>query len=298
MAGIDVNRGTTGVSLPPEVSGEIWGKILEQSAIMQLARQVELPGNGVSMDIITGDAAATWTAETDEKGISRPGLATKTMTPYTLAVIVPFSNQFRRDKAKLYEEIVRRLPGALARKFDATVFGNATAPGSNFDTLALAEEIDIATDTYGGLVAADGAIAEADGLLTGWALSPKAKALLLDARDSALRPLMINNIQTDGAVPALLGSPAYYAKAAYKVGDATHDSQLGFAGDWSTAVYGTVEGVKIDIADQASLTDGEATLNLFQRNMFAVRAEIEIGFRMQDIALFAKLTDGTKVTAE
>ena len=54
-------------------------------------------------------------------------------------------------------------------------------------------------------------------------------------------------------------------------------------------VYGTVEGVQISISDQATLTDGSTTINLWQQNMFAVRAEIEIGFRC-DKSVFNKLT--------
>ena len=46
MAGIDINRTTSGISLPAQVSSEIWGKTLEQSAVMQLARKVTLPGSG------------------------------------------------------------------------------------------------------------------------------------------------------------------------------------------------------------------------------------------------------------
>ena len=55
-------------------------------------------------------------------------------------------------------------------------------------------------------------------------------------------------------------------------------------------MYGVVEGVKIDFSSDASLTLGNGTtINLFQRNMFAVRAEIEIGFRA-DTTVFNKLT--------
>ena len=68
-------------------------------------------------------------------------------------------------------------------------------------------------------------------------------------------------------------------------------AQIGFAGDWSSAAWGSVEGIAVDFADQATLTDGSETINLWQRNMFAVRAEVEIGFRVRDIAHFAKLTD-------
>ena len=64
---------------------------------------------------------------------------------------------------------------------------------------------------------------------------------------------------------------------------------VAFAGDWPQAVYGTVEGVQIAIADQATLDDGGTPINLFQQNMFAVRAEIEVGFRC-DTTVFNKLT--------
>jgi hypothetical protein len=64
---------------------------------------------------------------------------------------------------------------------------------------------------------------------------------------------------------------------------------LGVAGDWSQAMYGTVEGVVIDYSSDATLTSGATTINLFQQNMFAVRAEIEIGFRA-DVSCFNRLT--------
>ena len=51
------------------------------------------------------------------------------------------------------------------------------------------------------------------------------------------------------------------------------------AGDWTQAVWGTVEGIDISFSDQATLQNGTVTINLWQQNMFAVRAEIEVGFR-------------------
>lgn len=299
MAGIDVNRTTAGISLNPAQSAEIWGAAAEASAVMQLAQRVDLPGSGVEVDIITGEPEAAWTNETDEKAVSRPTFGSKVMTPYTAAVIVPFSNQFRRDKARLYNEIVRKLPAALARKYDATVFGPAAgAPGSNFDTLGGAAQVGITGNTYAGLVAADQSIATGGGLLNGWAISPQARGLLLGATDGQGRPLFINSVQTDGAVPALLGSPTYQTKAVY---DADLDdagagtaARLGFAGDWTSAHYGVVEDISLSISDQATINDGGTQLNLWQRNMFAVRAEFEVGFRVRDIAHFAQLTDATQ----
>lgn len=284
MAATDINRTTT-ITLPGEVSSEILQKTQESSAVMALARSIKLPGLGTTIPIITGDPEAAWVGETEKKPVKRGTLATKVMQPYTLAVIVPFSNQFRRDVPALYDELVKRLPLALAQKFDATVFGGVTAPGSNFDTLKACTAQEIGTDAYAGLVAADADIADHNGILNGWVLSPKGKAALLNAVDTTGRPLFLNNV-AEGAVPMILGSKTVQSKGAYVSGA---PDVVGFAGDWTQAVYGTVEGVQIAIADQATLDDGGTPINLFQQNMFAVRAEIEVGFRC-DTTVFNKLT--------
>ena len=285
---VDINR-TTSISLPGEVSSEILQKTQESSAIMTLARQIRLPGLGVTIPVITGDPEAAWVNETEKKPVKHGTMTTKQMTPYTLAVIVPFSNQFRRDIPNLYEELKKRLPLALAKKFDATVFGAVDAPGSNFDTLKNITAQEIGTNAYKGLVDADADIADHDGILNGFVLSPKGKSVLLSAVDSNKRPLFINNV-AEGAVPMILGARTYQSKAAY-IEDATAAKKhvVGFAGDWTQAMYGTVEGVQISISDQATLTDGSNTINLFQQNMFAIRAEIEVGFRC-DTSVFNKLT--------
>ena len=141
MAGIDINRSTTGVVLPKEVSSEIWSDMQEASAVQRLARRIDLPGSGVTIPVITGDPTAAWVSETDEKPVSRGSFSSKDITPYTLAVIVPFSNQYKRDLAGLYAECVRRLPGALASKFDSTVFGTTGSPGGNFAQIGGAAEV-------------------------------------------------------------------------------------------------------------------------------------------------------------
>ena len=281
---VDINRTET-ISLPGEVSREIWQEAQSASAVMSLARQVRMPGLGVTIPVITGDPEAEWVGETNKKPVKRGTLATKQMTPYTLAVIVPFSNQFRRDIPALYDALVARLPGALAKKFDATVFGGATVPGSNFDTLKSCTAQEIGSDAYAGLVAADADIANHNGILNGFVLAPQGKAVLLNSRDGNDRPLFINSV-AEGAVPMILGARATYSKGAFISGS---PNVVGFAGDWTRAVYGTVEGVQVAISDQATLTDGGETINLFQQNMFAVRAEIEVGFRC-DTSVFNKLT--------
>lgn len=289
MSGISTNR--TDISLPTELSNEILQKTQDASAVMSLARRIELPGRGVTIPVITSDPTASWVDETAAKPVSDPGVSQKVMSAYKLAVIVPFSMEFRRDAAALYDELVRRLPGALAYKFDYTVF-HGSAPGANMDVFSSCTAQSLATGyEYAGLVAADGDIAAHGGIMNGIALSPAGKSALLSALDGDNRPLFINSV-AEGAVPMVLGARTVLSKAAYKAGASGSPSTpnvVGIAGDWSQALYGTVEGVRITYSEDAALTINSTLTSLFEHNMFAVRAEIEVGFRA-DTACFNKLT--------
>lgn len=282
MAGVNVN--TTTISLPTELSNTIIQKIQEDSAIMKLAKSMTLPGLGATIPVITSDPEAEWVSETGSKPVSRPGLSTKVMQAYTLAVIVPFSNQFRNNMPALYNAIVERLPKALAQKFDSTVF-HGTAPGSNFDTFASCTAQSLGSNPYAALVSADGDIATHNGITNGFVISPKAKSALLGATDSTGRPLFINNV-AEGAVPMILGAKTELSKAAYNAGT----NVVGIAGDFTQAIYGVSQALNLSISDQATLVDGEQTINLWQQNMFAVRAEIEIGF-VADTSVFNLITE-------
>lgn len=295
LSGQATNR--TSIDLPVDVSREILQKTKDSSAVMQLARQIALPGRGAAINVITSDPEAAWVAETGSKAVKNPGLQTKVMRAYKLAVIVPFSNEFRRDAAALYDALVQRLPGALAKKFDETVFGGVEKPGSDFDNFASCTAQLISTDAYGGLVAADTDIATHGGVLNGFAIAPQGKGILLAAKDKNDRPLFINSV-AEGAVPMILGAKTVLAKGAYVEGDEANT--VGAAGDWTQALWGTVEGVKIDYSSDATLTyknqsNQDVIINLFQQNMFAVRAEIEVGFRA-DTSCFNLLTAAPSVS--
>ena len=292
---IDLNRGSSGVAdlLPKEVSQEIWGNAVKDSVIMQSARRINLPGGGATVPVITGDAVADWVDETDEKPVSRATVSSKSITPYKLAVIEPFSNEFRRDLPGLYAELARRLPHALAAKFDATVL-NGTAPGSNFDVLTGSTAVQVdATDTLGDLANALTTVGAAGGDLSHWLISPQAEGTIMTAKDGAGNYAFLRDARTDsGAIGSIFGRDVLKSPAVYAAGT---PNTIGFAGDFAgSAVWGSVEGIQVAISDQATLTDGESQINLWQRNMFAIRAEIEVGFIVRDGAHFVKLTDGAE----
>ena len=276
----DISRPT----LPASISADIWAKALEDSAVMSLAQRVELPGNGLAIPVITGEPTADWVEETGAKPVSNSTVAIKTMQPYKLAVIETVSKELMDDMPRLYNALRERLPFALAKKFDQTVFGT-TAPGTNFDVLGSATAVALGTDAYAALVTVDGNIANAGGIMDGIVMSPQGKTVLLNSKDGNERPLFIDTV-ANSTIPTILGAPVHYSRGVYAAGS---PAQLGFAGDWAHAKFGTVDGIEISVSDQATLTTGDGTINLWQQNMVAIRAEFRVGF-VAETAYFNKIT--------
>lgn len=292
MAGIDLNRTSTGAAalLPKNISNEIWADAVQNSVIMQMGRQITLPGSGLTIPIITGDAEADWVAETEEKPVSDATLGNKSMTPYKLAVIELFSNEFRRDLPGVYAELRRRLPSALGRKFDATVF-NGTAPGSNFDVLTNSTAVEVGgTNTVEDLVTALTTVGVAGGNLSDWIIAPQLEGTIMTAKDPGTGSYaFLRDARNDsGAVGSLFGRPVRQTASVYQAG--TPDV-LGFAGDFArNAIWGTVEGISFAMSDQVTVNKGGTQINTWQRNMFALRVEVEVGFIVRDADHFVKLT--------
>jgi Phage capsid family. len=301
----DINRTTNSMALPSDIASEILQKIKQDSAIMRLAHHIPLPGRGVTIPVITNDPSAAWVSETAAKPVSNATPATKLMQAFKIAVIETFSKEFVRDIPGLYDALVERLPSALAGVFDSTVVGATNAPSaSNFDTFANCTKVSILNannGTYLGIVTADANIAAQGGVMDGLALGAQGRGLLLTAVDGDGRPLFLASA-TEGVVDRVLGVPVAINKNIYKAGTAGSSGTpavVGVAGDWSKAFFGTVNGVEISVSDTATLTVGSGTsatqINLWQQNMVAVRAEIEVGFRA-DTDCFNLLTGAIPTT--
>ena len=276
---VPMNRGT----LPASISQEIWTEAEKKSAVATLARKVELPGNGVVIPQILGMPAGEMVAETAAKPVLEPNYDMVELAPKKIAGIMTFSKEFVRDLPKLYDGIRERAPEIIARGMDAYAFDYAlqvSGYGNFHDAAATAT----GTEAYEIIIDGIQAVAAEGYNCNGYAVSPAFHAALLTSLDGNGRPLFFataNESMADGVVFG--GKVATYAAPE----GLSSDLPAVIGGDWSQAVYGIVEGIKISFSDQASVYDGANTLNLWQRNMVGVLVEAQVALAFNPEAFFA-----------
>lgn len=262
----DIYRGTSGITLPKELSAEIFEGAIAQSAIMKLAERVYLPGAGLAIPVITGDPTVSIVNEAAEKPVSNSTFTTKNMVPKKFAVIELVSEEFRRDLPRLYDALLRRLPGAIAKAFDKQALTEVALTG--FDSLVGAQTVaDIPTGMQA--IAADGY------RMTGIAAGPAGEAELITAVNGLGMPLFAESIE-NGRLGRIYGADVVPCAAINGL----------IAGDWSKCKYGIVDGINIKISDTATVNDGSAQVNVWQRNMLAILVEAELGFVCADTDAF------------
>jgi hypothetical protein len=215
--------------LPPTITGPIFNKAAEQSAVMSLARKVPLSVSAstaipVPMDI----PVAGWVSEGGVKPASQVGTGVKIMTGKKCAVLVPVSQEVAMtNPGALYSTLQSDLPTALARAFDqAAINGKdmragTAGPFTDFlaqtpNSVALGTAASAAGGIYTDLVNGVGKVVNNNYDFTGFAADPRLYPDAMLSVDTTGRPLIAGTatsaLVTGGSGGTLIGFPASYSK--------------------------------------------------------------------------------------
>jgi hypothetical protein len=212
--------------LPPSITGPIFNKATEMSAVQSLARRVPLSVTAntaipIPMDVPVAD----WVAEGGLKPVSQVGVGVKQMTGKKVALLVPVSEEVANtNPGGLYELLQQDLPTAIARAFDYAVIngkslrtGNAgpfpeyLAQASN--TVALGTTANSAGGLYVDVVTGAGRVTDKNFDFNGIAADPRFK---IDAQlqiDTQGRPLYTDSVNSAGSNGGnIAGFPAFFNK--------------------------------------------------------------------------------------
>jgi len=209
--------------LPPTITGPIFRKATESSAVQQLARRVPLAVNAqtavpVPMDIPEAD----WVGEGGAKPTGGAAVGVKTMTGKKVALLLPVSQEVAMTNAAgLYEQLQQDLPTALARAFDyAAIHGKSRKTGNAgpfADYLAMtgnSVELGTAAQDAGGMYTdlVNGEKLVSDNLydFSGWAADPRLRPTLKLQTDTLGRPIWVNDPTLGMNGGQLIGYNAFY----------------------------------------------------------------------------------------
>lgn len=282
--------------LKPNEAEAYFKQAARQSVVQSLTRKVPLGIKGEEIPIVTSKPTANWVNEGGQKPTTNGALGLKSMAPKKLACISVVSAEVVRANPGNYIEILRDdIAEAFAIAFDAaalhgtnTPFGVGNFIGATTKSVELGTTTAANGGTFGDLNGALKLLVDDGKKLSGWAFDDVAEPILNGAVDLNGRPLFVDATYEESALSGgrLMRRPAFYSKG---VQNAT---TVGFAGDWSQAVWGAVGGISYDVSTEATVTINGVLTSLWEHNLVAIRAEAEYGFLVNDVESFSKLTEG------
>jgi len=294
--------------LPPTLTGPIFEKSVEQSAIMSLSKRVPLSMSAntavpVPLDVPTAD----WVEQAGRKPLGTGGVDIKTMTGKKIAVLIPVAMEVvQSNAAGLWTQLQSDLPTAFSRAFDRAAIHGKTMKGATgpfADYLAETTKsvtIGTASQSTGGIykdiVNGMREVVTDDWDYTGTIADHRLQLDLLGATDTTGRPIFVETRDPgmDMAVAgSLVGNPLAYSRAVsgkLRRQSGTVDTGLrAIGGDWSQTAYGVGMDITVKISREATYIDEDGGVHsAFQENLVLLLAEAYYGFVLGDVEAFVK----------
>ena len=294
--------------LKPALAEDYFKEAARSSVVQSLTRRIPLGINGQEIPYVTSKPTASWVGETEKKPTTSGGIALKSIKPAKIAAITVVSAEVVRANPGNYVSMFReQIAEAFALAFDAAALhGTATPFGSFIDQSGKEVELGTAAQSaggvYGDLNGALSLLVNDKKKLTGFAFDDVAEPILNAATDLQGRPLFVDAVYENTALQGgkLLGRQSLYSQGIgtpVVPGDDPEPNTggiVGYAGDWSKAVWGAVGGISYDVSTQATVTLNNELVSLWEHNLVAIRAEAEYGFHVDDPESFVKITDHTQ----
>jgi HK97 family phage major capsid protein len=296
--------------LPRTITGPIFEKSVERSAVMSLARPAPLAIDAntsvpIPMDVPTAD----WVGSGQRKPLSSGGVGVKTMQPRKLAVLIPVSEEVAMTNAGgLFDQLQRDLPTAFARAFDMAAIHGKTMKGATgpfSDYLAMTSNsvaLGTASQAQGGIwadfVNGMAEVVDGDWDYTGTVADHRLKPSLLLATDTTGRPILVDTTQPGtqmASAGTLIGEPLAYSRSVsgkQRRQSTSSDTGLrAIGGDWSQAAYGVGMDITVRISKEATYVDEDGGVHsAFQENLVLILAEAFYGYVQGDADAFVKFT--------
>jgi len=282
--------------VPSEQGTLVLKEFMTQSAVTKLAKYEEMTKPEKEFTYLAAGPGAYWVGEGERIQTSKAQWLTAKMVSKKLGVIIPVSKEsLRYTVSDFFEEMHPAIAEAFAIKFDqAALFGVNSPFGTGVSVFEKIQESGntVALNSIGNLYdELNGIMAlveDADKDVDGFTTTRRFRQKLRGTKDGNGLPIF--NDATAGATQQALGLPIGYVDS--KSWD--YEKALLLAADWDYTRYGIPQGMEYAISEDATLTtvvdENDVPINLFERDMVALRVTQQVGFMTLADDAFAALT--------
>ncbi|SDI15808.1 phage major capsid protein, HK97 family [Alteribacillus persepolensis] len=270
--------------IPAEQGTLVMKEFMTNSVTAQLAQYEEMNAPKKEFTYLADGPGAYWVGEGERIETSKATWMSAEMEAKKLGVILPVTKEFLNyTVSDFFNQMRPAIAEAFYTKFDqAALFGNespyaaGTSVWENINTSGNTVELGTNANLYLDLNDLAGLIEDGDNDPNGFTTTRRFRKNLRGAVDAQNNPIF--NETTQGEPPNLLGLSVGYVDG--KAWD--YDKAHILTGDWQYARYGILQDIEYAISEDATITtitdENGDPVNLFERDMFALRATMHIGF--------------------
>ncbi|MEC3884588.1 phage major capsid protein [Halobacillus sp. HZG1] len=274
-------------TVPKEYGSLIMNDMMQNSKIMQLGVYEEMNKQEKEFDYFAEGPGAYWVNEGERIQTSKAKWLKITMKAKKLGVILPVSREFLQySMSDFFEQMRPKISEAFYKKFDEAGILNVSNPFSQ----SIEQSVTAADHVVEGDITGDNILVLEDQLLDD---DFEANAFISKAQNAtALRQATIGegNLQQsiyDRSNNRIDGLPAVNFKSS------NLPKGTLYAGDFDHLHYGIPFDISYKIAEEGTIStivdqDGEP-INLFEREMVALRATMDVAMMIVKDDAFAKL---------
>lgn len=258
-----------GFLVPAEFANVIIEDIRDINIMRQIASVMTTESNSVHIPSLVSRPKAAWRAEKATKNTSTATFAENILTPYSLAAIVPLSNELVADaKQGVGGSIVNYIAGLMStslseKEEDAFWNGDGSGKPTGIDNYSL-------RTVSAGAGATD--VQKADAILNGYYSTPQGyrnRGVWVGSSSAWFEVGRLKDSQNNYLLSDLAGSPTQLLR-----GRPVYESnfvQQGklFYGDFSYYQIVDREGISVRVSDEATVAGSSA----FEKNLTYVRVE-------------------------
>lgn len=277
-------------TIPEKYNTLILKDVMENSKVMQLAKYEEMDSKEKEFEYFAKGPGAYWVGEGEKIKTSKAQWLKVKMVAKKLAVIIPCSREYLHYKMSDFFEIMKpKIAEAFYKKFDEAAILNMDNPFSQ----SVEQSVETAGNeingdlTYDNVLSLEDLLTDEDYNVNAFISTKRNRSTLRNARKIE-NGVVIESIY-DRSNNTLDGMPVADLKSL--------DRGTLYAGDFDYMYYGIPFGMdyKLDESAQLStLTNPDGTpINLFEQELVALRATMDVGFMIVKDAAFSKLTAGS-----